>query len=60
MHRLGVGAGRDHARHDVQRVAFEVPGVVERRVERCGELRLAAGDRRDAAAALAGVAGRQG
>ena len=59
VHRLGVGARRDHARHDVQRAALQHLGVVERLVERGGELGLAAGQGGQPALALAPVARRQ-
>ena len=59
VHRLGVGAGRDHARHDVQRAALQHLGVVERLVERGRELGLAAGQGGQPALALAPVARRQ-
>ena len=59
MHGRDVAAGRNEPRHDVQCLALEVPGVVERLVERRLEVGFAPGQGREAALALGGVAGRQ-
>jgi len=58
VHRLHVGAGRDHAGHDVQGPAFEHPGIVQRLVDGGGELGLAAGKGGQSTLALAGIARR--
>ncbi len=59
MHRLRVGARRDHARHDVQGPALQHLGVLQRLLECGGKFGFAAGQGGQPALALAGIARRQ-